>query len=102
MIKIYKGNWVEPAVVVEILKELEIWSMAHTAPLVLGVTTTRTEIEAPSWAAEASRLAALLVGHMHPACSLLAPCRSGRLGAHAWHLYFCQGPKRLCTGASLT
>ena len=28
-------------------------------------------------AADASRLAALLVGHMRPACSLLAPCDPG-------------------------
>jgi hypothetical protein len=28
-------------------------------------------------AADASRLAALLVGHMRPACSILAPCDPG-------------------------
>src|SRR5262245_65616369 len=38
-------------------------------------------------AAEASRLAALLVGHMHPACSLLAPCDPGASTPRMAHLF---------------
>src|SRR4026209_690276 len=37
--------------------------------------------------ADASRLAALLVGHMLPACSLLAPCDPGASTPRTAHLF---------------
>src|SRR6187455_2336265 len=37
--------------------------------------------------ADASRLAALLVGHMLPACSLLAPCDPGASTPRTVHLF---------------
>ena len=55
----------------------------HASGIWQRVTQLRRPDKGPSGnnsailAADASRLAALLVGHMHPACSLLAPCDPG-------------------------